>query len=184
MPATGSRHTRNVGNVRAATRLAGRAAAAAIVLLAAAGQAAGAADEAPFCATAVTAAELAAIAPGFEPMTATEYSEGHSECSWMLGKEGEGGTVTMTFWEPAGLGASMTPAESPAELYEMLVSSTADVSGVAAEAIPGVGERSALFRLEGQRTVYVLTPAAVGYLVTGGLDDAQVKAVAAAMATP
>jgi hypothetical protein len=162
-----------------------RVAAAAVALMVATGQAARAADEeAPFCARAVTTEELAAIAPGFEPMGATEYSEGHSECSWMLGSDGASGTVSMTFWEPSGLGASMIPAESTEELYDMLVSSAAEVAAVSPETIPGVGKRSALFRLEGQRTVYVLTSAGVGYLVTGGLDEAKVKAVAAAMATP
>jgi len=141
------------------------------------------AESTPLCASLLTAAELEEVAPGSEAMRAVEYAEGHSECSWMLGGGGEA-TLSLTFWEPSAVKEALVPADTPEEFFEMHVQSTAEVGGTAAETLEGVGLRSALFRQEGARTVYLLTRAGVGYLVAGGSTDAQVEAVAKAVAAP
>ena len=138
------------------------------------------AESEPLCARLLTAAELEAVAPGSEEMRAVEYSEGHSECSWMVGE----GTLSMTFWEPGAVKEALVPADTPEEFYEMHVRSTAEVGGTPGETLEGAGLRSALFRLEESRTVYLLTKAGVANLVAGGLTDAQVEAAARAVAAP
>lgn len=140
-----------------------------------------AAESAPLCAALLTAAELEAISPGSEAMRAVEYAEGHSDCSWMLGGGGES-TLSLTFWEPGAVTEALVPADTPEEFYEMHVRSAAEVGGTAGETLEGVGLRSALFRQEGALTVYLLTRAGVAYIVAGGLTDAQIEAVARAVA--
>jgi hypothetical protein len=141
------------------------------------------AESTPLCASLLTAAELEEIAPGSEEMRAVEYAEGHSDCSWMLGGGGDA-TLSLTFWEPSAVTEALVPADTPEEFFEMHVRSAAEVGGTAGETLEGVGLRSALFRQEGARTVYLLTRAGVAHIVAGGSTDAQVEAVARAVAAP
>ncbi len=136
------------------------------------------------CATVLTAAELAAITPQPEENGSVDRGEGHSECSWKVRGAGESNTVSLTFWEPEATTQSLVPADSPEAFYEMLVKSAEDTRGASRQALKGAGLRSALFRSDAQREVYVLSRAGVAHLVADGLTDAQVEAIARAVAAP
>ena len=79
---------------------------------------------------------------------------------------------------------ALVPAESPEAFFEIYVKSAETVRGKKREALTGVGQRSALFRDGNVRELYLLTKTGVAHLVTDALTDAQVQAVARAVAAP
>ena len=135
-----------------------------------------------YCAKALSTVELGAISPGAEEMSALVRADGHSECAWSVKGHGEANTLSLTFWEPRLMPHALVPADSPEEFFEIYVKSAEKVRGKKREALAGVGQRSALFRDGNVRELYLLTKTGVAHLVTDGLTDAQVQAVARAVA--
>jgi acetyl-CoA acetyltransferase len=137
-----------------------------------------------YCATALSTVELAAISPGAEEISALVRADGHSECAWSVKGQGEANTLSLTFWEPRSMAEALVPAESPEAFFEIYVESAESVRGKKREALTGVGQRSALFRDGNVRELYLLTKTGVAHLVTDALTDAQLEAVARAVAAP
>lgn len=142
------------------------------------------ADQPVHCSTLLTAAELNAISPGSESMAAFERSAGHSECSWSVKGTGDTNTLSLTFWEPKAMADALVPADTPADFFAIYVQSAEQVRGVKGESVKGVGQRSALFRDGQLRELYLLTKTGVAHLLADGLNDAQITAVAKAVAAP